>query len=124
MPVGVALPIGKLHRANVLQASTSTPVRGETLRKRASLEHAPGILTSACLMCIICQAAIFEIASKATTTPVASAVSRVFAFLMKAGQSIAVDQKTPGGNDSPQGLILFDGVCVLCSRGCQFREQT
>ena len=33
MPVGVALPIGKLHRANVFQASTSTPVRGETLRK-------------------------------------------------------------------------------------------
>jgi predicted DCC family thiol-disulfide oxidoreductase YuxK len=71
-------------------------------------------------MCIICQAAIFEIASKATTTPVAPAVSRVFAFLMQAEQSIAVDQKSPGGSDSPQGLILFDGVCVLCSRGCHF----
>jgi predicted DCC family thiol-disulfide oxidoreductase YuxK len=67
-----------------------------------------------------CQAAIFEIASKATTTPVAPAVSRVFAFLMQAEQSIAVDQKSPGGSDSPQGLILFDGVCVLCSRGCHF----
>ena len=81
---------------------------------------APAILTSACLMCIICQAAIFEIASKATTTPVAPAVSRVFAFLMQAEQSIVVDQKSPGGSDSPQGLILFDGVCVLCSRGCHF----
>jgi predicted DCC family thiol-disulfide oxidoreductase YuxK len=44
----------------------------------------------------------------------------VFAFLMQAEQSIAVDQKSPGGSDSPQGLILFDGVCVLCSRGCHF----
>ena len=41
-------------------------------------------------------------------------------FLMQAEQSIAVDQKSPGGSDSPQGLILFDGVCVLCSRGCHF----
>ena len=57
---------------------------------------------------IICQAAIFEIASKATTTPVAPTVSRVFAFLMQAEQSIAVDQKSPGGSDSPQGLILFE----------------
>jgi hypothetical protein len=71
-------------------------------------------------MCIICRAAIFEIASKATTTPVAPTVSRVFAFLMQAEQSITVDQKSPGGSDSPQGLILFDGVCVLCSRGCHF----
>jgi len=26
----------------------------------------------------------------------------------------------PGGTNSPHGLILFDGVCVLCSRGCRF----
>ena len=71
-------------------------------------------------MGIICQAAIFEIASKAMTTPVAPAVSGEFAFLMQAEQSIAVDQKSPGGSDSPQGLILFDGLCVLCSRGCHF----
>ena len=25
-----------------------------------------------------------------------------------------------GGVNSPHGLILFDGVCVLCSRGCRF----
>src|SRR6202048_4020636 len=25
-----------------------------------------------------------------------------------------------GGINSPHGLILFDGVCVLCSRGCRF----
>jgi predicted DCC family thiol-disulfide oxidoreductase YuxK len=29
-------------------------------------------------------------------------------------------QKSPGGINSPHGLILFDGVCVLCSRGCRF----
>ena len=54
------------------------------------------------------------------TTPVASAVPWVFAFAMQAEQSIVVDPKSPGGVDSPHGLILFDGVCVLCSRGCSF----
>ena len=54
------------------------------------------------------------------TTPVASAVPWVFAFSMQAKQSIVVDPKSPGGVDSPHGLILFDGVCVLCSRGCGF----
>jgi predicted DCC family thiol-disulfide oxidoreductase YuxK len=43
----------------------------------------------------------------------------VFAFSMQAEQSI-VDPKSPGGINSPHGLILFDGVCVLCSRGCRF----
>jgi DCC1-like thiol-disulfide oxidoreductase len=65
-------------------------------------------------------AAIFETGSKATTTPVAPAVPRVFAFYMQAEQSIVVDPKSPGGIYSPHGLILFDGVCVLCSRGCRF----
>jgi hypothetical protein len=50
----------------------------------------------------------------------ARAVSPVFTFFMRAEQSIVVDQKSPGDSDSPQGLILFDGVCVLCSRGCHF----
>jgi predicted DCC family thiol-disulfide oxidoreductase YuxK len=27
---------------------------------------------------------------------------------------------SPGGINSPHGLILFDGVCVLCSHGCRF----
>jgi len=44
----------------------------------------------------------------------------VFAFSMQAEQSIVVDPKSPGGINSPHGLILFDGVCVLCSRGCGF----
>jgi predicted DCC family thiol-disulfide oxidoreductase YuxK len=44
----------------------------------------------------------------------------VFAFSMKAEQSIVVDPRSLGGVNSPQGLILFDGVCVLCSRGCRF----
>ena len=39
---------------------------------------------------------------------------------MQAEQSIVVDPKSPGSIDSPHGLILFDGVCVLCSRGCGF----
>jgi len=34
--------------------------------------------------------------------------------------SIVVDPKSPGGINSPYGLILFDGVCILCSRGCRF----
>jgi predicted DCC family thiol-disulfide oxidoreductase YuxK len=32
----------------------------------------------------------------------------------------ALDPTSPGGIDSPHGLILFDGVCVLCSGGCRF----
>ena len=56
----------------------------------------------------------------ATITPVASAVPGVFAFSMQAQQSIVVDPKSPGSINSPHGLILFDGVCVLCSRGCGF----
>ncbi|SIO62845.1 Protein of unknown function, DUF393 [Bradyrhizobium erythrophlei] len=68
----------------------------------------------------VMSAAIFETGSKATTTPVAPAVPRVFAFSMQAEQSIVVDPKSPGGINSPHGLILFDGVCVLCSRGCRF----
>ena len=56
----------------------------------------------------------------ATITPVASAVPGVFLFSMQAQQSIVVDPKSPGSINSPQGLILFDGVCVLCSRGCGF----
>jgi hypothetical protein len=47
-------------------------------------------------------------------------VLRVFAFSMQAEQSIVVDPKSPGGINSPHGLILFDGVCIPCSRGCRF----
>ena len=64
--------------------------------------------------------AIFETGFEATTTPVAQAVPWVFACSMQAEQSIVVDPKSPGGINSPHGLILFDGVCVLCSRGCGF----
>jgi hypothetical protein len=42
----------------------------------------------------------------------------VFAFSTQAQQSIVVDPKGPGSINLPHGLILFDGVCVLCSRGC------
>jgi hypothetical protein len=44
----------------------------------------------------------------------------VFAFSMQEEQSIVVDPESPGGINSPHGLILFDGVCVLCSGGCRF----
>ena len=67
----------------------------------------------------VMSAAIFETGFEATTTPVAPAVPRVFAFSMQAEQSIVVDPKSPGGINSSHGLILFDGVCVLCSRGCR-----
>jgi predicted DCC family thiol-disulfide oxidoreductase YuxK len=39
---------------------------------------------------------------------------------MPAEQPVAIDPHSPGGAASPHGLILFDGVCVLCSRGCRF----
>jgi hypothetical protein len=45
--------------------------------------------------------------------PVASANRRVFASPMQAEQSIVIDPKSPGGINSPHGLILFGGVCVL-----------
>jgi DCC1-like thiol-disulfide oxidoreductase len=32
----------------------------------------------------------------------------------------ANSRPSPGGINSPHGLILFDGVCILCSRGCRF----
>jgi predicted DCC family thiol-disulfide oxidoreductase YuxK len=37
-----------------------------------------------------------------------------------AGKPIVIDPENPGGAQSPHGLILFDGVCVLCSLGCRF----
>ena len=60
------------------------------------------------------------IETRAMTTPVVSAVPWVFAFPVQAEQSIVVDPKSPCGVNSPHGLILFDSVCVLCSRGCGF----
>jgi predicted DCC family thiol-disulfide oxidoreductase YuxK len=44
----------------------------------------------------------------------------VFAFCVQANRSIVLDPTSPGGINSPYGLIVFDGVCVLCSRGCRF----
>src|SRR4029450_1994367 len=61
---------------------------------------------------------IFEIDAK--PTPVAPVAPRVSAFSMPADQSSGVVPKGPVGCNSPHGLILFDGVCVLCSRGCRF----
>ena len=46
----------------------------------------------------VMSAAIFETGFEATTTPVAPAVPRVFAFSMQAEQSIVVDPKSPGGH--------------------------
>jgi predicted DCC family thiol-disulfide oxidoreductase YuxK len=40
--------------------------------------------------------------------------------MQTAAQSIVIDPENPGGSNSPHGLILFDGVCILCSRGCRF----
>ena len=34
--------------------------------------------------------------------------------------AVTISLEFDRGSDSPQGLILFDGVCVLCSRGCHF----
>ncbi len=88
--------------------------RGDRMRRRLPPSARPSVMS----------AAIFESGSKATTTPVAPAVPRVFGFPMQAEHSIIVDPKSPGGINSPHGLILFDGVCVLCSRRLPLREQT
>ena len=52
--------------------------------------------------------------------PIAPVVPRAFATPMRATPAIVVDPESPGGINSLHGLILFDGVCVLCSRGCRF----
>jgi predicted DCC family thiol-disulfide oxidoreductase YuxK len=65
-------------------------------------------------------AAIFETDSKATTTLLRRSPRWCLLFSMQAQQPIVVDPKNPGGINSPHGLILFDGVCILCSRGCRF----
>jgi predicted DCC family thiol-disulfide oxidoreductase YuxK len=41
-------------------------------------------------------------------------------LLFQAERSIVVDPKSPGSINSPHGLILFEGICVLCSRGYGF----
>lgn len=61
----------------------------------------------------------FETGSKATT-PLLHRASRGGLLFPCRRQSIVIDPKSPGGSGSPHGLILFDGVCVLCSRGCRF----
>ena len=65
-------------------------------------------------------AAIVETGSMATTSLLRRPSPWVFAFCTQAQQSIVVDPNSPGSINSPHGLILFDGVCVLCSRGCGF----
>ena len=42
----------------------------------------------------------------------------VACFFHAVAQSIVVDPKSFGSINSSHGLILFDGVCVLCSRLC------
>ena len=39
---------------------------------------------------------------------------------MQSERPVVIDPNSPGGSASPHGLILFDGVCVLCARGCRF----
>jgi predicted DCC family thiol-disulfide oxidoreductase YuxK len=50
-------------------------------------------------------------------------VARGSSLPMQTAQSILIDPESPGGRSSPHGLILFDGVCILCSRGCRFVSQ-
>jgi predicted DCC family thiol-disulfide oxidoreductase YuxK len=42
---------------------------------------------------------------------------------MRLEQPIVLDPNSPGGSASPYGLIVFDGVCVLCSWGCRFVDK-
>jgi hypothetical protein len=70
--------------------------RGDRMRRRLPTSTRPSVMPSA----------IFETGSKATITSVAPAVPRVFVFSMQVEQSIVVDPKSPGGINSPHGLIL------------------
>jgi hypothetical protein len=70
--------------------------RDDRMRRRLPPSARPSVMS----------AAIFETGSKATTTPVAPAVPRVFAFSVQAAQSIVVDPKSFDGIYSPHGLIL------------------
>ena len=74
--------------------------RDDRMRRRLPPSARPSVMSGA----------IFETGFEATTTPVAPAVPRVFAFSMQAEQSIVVDPKSPGCINSPHVLILFDGV--------------
>ena len=60
-------------------------------------------------------AAIVQTGSMATTLLLRRSFPWVFASSTQAQQSIVVDPI-----NSPHGLILFDGVCVLSSRGRGF----
>ena len=43
-----------------------------------------------------------------------------FLFPCRRSSQSSLIQKVLAASNSPHGLILFDGVCVLCSRGCGF----
>jgi predicted DCC family thiol-disulfide oxidoreductase YuxK len=43
--------------------------------------------------------------------------------MMAAHLPVDVDPRGPGAAQSPHGLVLFDGVCVLCSAGCRFVDK-
>jgi len=36
------------------------------------------------------------------------------------GAAVLIDPRSPGSINAPHGLVLFDGVCILCSRTCRF----
>jgi hypothetical protein len=57
------------------------------------------------------------------TTPCCVCRPRGVSFFHAGAAVNRVDPKSPGSIDSPHGLILFDGVCVLCSRGCGLARQ-
>ena len=54
---------------------------------------------------------------------IASAARRMSTCAMLSQQPVDIDPNGPGGSASGHGLILFDGVCVLCSRGCRFVDR-
>jgi hypothetical protein len=70
--------------------------------------------------CCYMSTAIVGTGSMATIPLLRRSSPWVFASSTQKQQSVVVDPKSPGSINSPHGLILFDGVCVLCSRGCGF----
>src|SRR5258708_39076178 len=68
----------------------------------------------------VMSAAIFETDSKARPPLLRRSSRGCLLFPCRRSSQSSFDPKSPGGINSPHGLILFDGVCVLCSRGCRF----
>ena len=107
--------VSRSRRATCSEGRGSYPGRSRLGPERATIVANEGSPSARSLEM---SAAIVETGSMAT--PLLRRPSPwVFAFPRKRSSQSSLIQG-PGSINSPHGLILFDGVCVLCSRGCGF----